>query len=327
MDQRATERRFAAALDALVEQVRHDRSILAAILCGSLSHDVVWEQSDIDLMLVTVDDRVVAASDVPLYADGVNVHANLVPRAQFRKLVDGSLHNSFLHSLLSKGRLLYTHDDTIAHLCVHLKDIGARDSEVQLLRSATHALGPVSKAHKWLVTRGDLEYTALWILYAATPLAQIEVISRRLLADREVIPQASRLNPGFFHAIYTDLLNAPKTRAGVQAALDAIDAYLADRAPALFGLVLEHLREVGEARAAREIDDHFKRHLNLEGVTLACEYLADRQMIGKASLPVRLTRRSNIEVQELAFFHLGDRAGTAAGRPPDAGTGDGGGRR
>mgnify|MGYP000523493585 CR=1 FL=1 len=39
------------ALDALVTHVKADRSILAAILCGSLSHDVVWEKSDIDLIL------------------------------------------------------------------------------------------------------------------------------------------------------------------------------------------------------------------------------------------------------------------------------------
>ena len=37
---------------------------------------------------------------------------------------------------------------------------------------------PIDKAHKWFVTRGDLDYTALWILYAATPLARIEVIER-----------------------------------------------------------------------------------------------------------------------------------------------------
>jgi hypothetical protein len=34
-----------------------------------------------------------------------------------------------------------------------------------------------------------------------------------------------------------------------------------------------------------------------------CEYLSDRGLIGKASLPVRLTRKSNINVDELAFFH------------------------
>jgi hypothetical protein len=308
MDQPAIQQRFTDALDALVAQVKHDRSILAAILCGSLSHDVVWEKSDVDLILVTIDDKKVRESGIPLYADGVNVHVSLMPRAEFRKAVDGSVHNSFLHSLLAKGRLLYTHDDTIADLCDRLKDIGSRDTQLQLLRAGTHALPPIYKAHKWLVTRGDLDYTALWILYAATPLARIEIISRRLLADREVLPQALKLNPAFFKLVYTDLLNAKKTRSAVQDALDAVDGYIAERASTLFAPILDHLRDVAEARSSRELEDHFSRHMNVSDVTTACEYLADQGIIGKASSPVRLTKRSNIEVQELAFFYIDDRA-------------------
>ena len=295
---------FAAALEALVDQVKGDRSVLAAILCGSLVHDTVWAKSDIDLVLVTIDDHKVDAGDLALYADGVNVHAILIPRAEFRKTVAGSFHQSFMHSFLAKGRLLYTHDQTIADLCEGLQAIGERDTQVQLLRAATSALGPIDKAHKWLVTRADLDYTALWILYAATALAQVEVIGARQLADREVIVQALKLNPVFFKTVYVDLLNTRKTRKSVQAALDAIDRYMSERAATVFGLVLDHLREAGEARSRSEIESHFTRHFNVSGVTVACEYLADQRMIAKASLPVRLTKKSNVQVQELAFVYI-----------------------
>jgi len=300
----AIQQKFTEALDALIEQVKEDRSILAAILCGSLSYDAVWAKSDIDLVLVTIDDKKAPQSGLSLYADGVNVHAFLMPRAEFRKTVEGSIHNSFMHSFLAKGRLLYTHDQTIADLCERLQEIGERDLQVQLLRAATAALPPIYKAHKFLVTRGDLDYAALWILYAATPLARIEVIGARLLADREVIPQAMKLNPAFFKTIYSDLLNSKKTRKGVQTALDVIDRYVAERAATLFAPVIDHLREVGEARSCSEIEDHFKRNFDVEGVTTACEYLADQGLIGKASTPVRLTKKSNVEAQELAFFYL-----------------------
>jgi len=223
-------------------------------------------------------------------------------------MVEGSIRNSFMHSLLAKGRLLYTHDGTITDLCARLREIGERDTQVQLLSAATRALAPIYKAHKWLLTRGDLEYTALWILYAATPLAQIEVIGRRLLADREVIPQAMKLNPAFFKTVYADLLNSKKTRKNVQDALESVDRYLAERAATLFGPVIDHLREVGEARSCSEIEGHFQRNLGVSGVTAACEYLADRGLIGKASTPVQLTKKSNIEVQELAFFYLEERS-------------------
>jgi uncharacterized protein len=298
------QKKFIEALDDLVAQVKADRSILAAILCGSLSHDTVWAKSDIDLVLVTIDDKKVEKASMALYAGGVNVHAFLMPRAEFRKTVEGAVRNSFMHSLLAKGRLLYTHDQTIADLCARLHEIGERDTQVQLLAAATHALGPIDKAHKWFITRGDLDYTALWILYAATALARIEVMGARLLADREVIPQAMKLNPAFFQTIYADLLNARKTRKSVQAALEAIDGYLARQAATLFQPVLEHLQEVGEARSSTEIETHFKRNFNVEGVTAACEYLSDQGLIGKVSTPVHLTKKSNVLVQEMAFVYL-----------------------
>jgi len=303
MDSGSIHQAFTMALDALVEQIKQDRSILAVILCGSLSHDTVWVKSDIDLVLVTIDDRNVEPKDLALNADGISVHALLTPRAEFRKTVEGSAHHSFVHSFLAKGRLLYTHDPTIADLCARLHEIGERDAQVQLLRAATSALPAIDKAHKWWLTRGDLDYAALWILYAATPLAKVEVISARLLVDREVIPQAMTLNPAFFKTVYADLLNAKKTPKNVQAALNAIDGYVAERAETLFGLVIDYLREAGEARSSTEIEDHFKRNYDVGGITTACEYLADRGLVGKASAPVHLTRKSNVQVQELAFFH------------------------
>jgi len=306
MDHESIPEQFTVALAELVDQVKGDRSVLAAVLCGSLSHDTVWEKSDIDLVLVTIDDKKVEPSDVALYAGGVNVHALLMPRAQFRKTVEGSIDNSFVHSLLAKGRLLYTHDQTIADLCAGLRAIGDRDTQVQLLRAATSALPAIYKAHKWFLTRGDLEYTALWMLYAAMPLARIEVIGARLLADREVLPQAMKLNPAFFKTIYADLLNAKKTRKSVQAALDAIDGYVAERAATVFAPVIDHLRDVGDARSCSEIEGHFKRNFDVSGVTTACEYLADQGLIGKASTLVHLTKKSNIEVQELAFVYMSE---------------------
>src|SRR5215472_11450183 len=117
---------FDAALDRLLEQVRQDRSILTAILCGSLSHDTVWSKSDIDLLLVTIDDKKADKEGLCLYADGINVHAILMARADFRKTAEGAVRNSFIHSLLAKGRLLYTHDDSISAVCERLHLLGER---------------------------------------------------------------------------------------------------------------------------------------------------------------------------------------------------------
>jgi hypothetical protein len=301
-DARAT---FTAALESLIEQVKKDKSILAAILGGSLSHDAVWAKSDIDLVLVTIDDPKAAREGLSLWADGVNVHAMLMQRTQFRKIAEGAYRNTFMHSFLAKGRLLYTHDPTIERICEGLREIGKRDNELALFAAACHVPAVLYKAHKFLKTRGDLEYTALWILHTAGALAKVEVLAAGLLADREVLPQAMQVNPEFFRAVYTELLNQKKTKASVERALAACDDYLAKRARRLFGPLLEYLRDVGEARSTTEIDDYFKRNYGIEPA-FACEYLADRGLISKVPVPLKLTKKSNVEVEELGYFHAGE---------------------
>jgi len=47
---------------------------------------------------------------------------------------------------------------------------------------------------------------------------------------------------------------------------------------------------------------NFKRHLDVDHLVVACEWLADIELIDKASTPVKLTKRSQVEVPEMAFF-------------------------
>jgi len=63
----ATHQIFNDALEALIDRIKRDRSVPAAILCGSLSYDKVWDKSDIDVVLVTIDDNKPADEGLALY--------------------------------------------------------------------------------------------------------------------------------------------------------------------------------------------------------------------------------------------------------------------
>jgi len=296
--------RFQRAFAALTERLKQDRAILAALLCGSLAHDRVWARSDIDLVLVTIDDTLVPGGSMALDADGVNVHAMMMPRARFKRLADGAMTNSFMHSLLSKGRLVYSHDDSIAPLLERMRVIGDRDTQILMLGAATEALSSLYKARKWLITRGDSHYSAVYVLAVASALARIEVMRRGELADREVLPRALAMNPAFFGVVYTGMLNGEKTPEVVQAAIDLAEDYLLRCTTQFSQPLIAWLEEAGEARSCTEIDAHFSRTMGVEGVSAACEYLADQGVLGRASVTGRLTRKSTADVQELAFYAL-----------------------
>ena len=161
----SVQQRFESALDAFVAKAREDRHILAAILFGSLSYDRVWEKSDIDLIVVTRDDKDLfrkSSRDDDEVAEGatlneldVNIHVVMQPRAAFKKMIDGALQSSFMHTAFAKSRLLFTHDDTIRELYEETKTLRSRDRQIQLLQAGSSVIPWLYKAEKWFHIRHD----------------------------------------------------------------------------------------------------------------------------------------------------------------------------
>jgi len=300
----AIQQHYERALESLVEKLKQDQTILAAILMGSLSYDVVWEKSDIDLVLIRQEGKQ-KANGFNLVEAGINVHAILTPRSEFKKMMEGALQSSFMHSALNRGRLLFTRDETIRDLFDRADQIGARDQEIQLLRAGGSVLPALAKAEKWFHVKRDLCYSFFWIMKCLDGLASIEVISHGEVTGREVVQQALRHNPGFFNAIYTDLIHGEKTVAAIGAALDRINGYLRERIPLIFRPLLGYLAEANGIRSSTEINHHFSNQMNLEGVDSACEWLADEDFIQKLSSPVRLTDKSRVDVEEAAYYYEG----------------------
>jgi hypothetical protein len=307
----SVQQQFEDALASVRAKCEQDPYVLALIVCGSLAHDRVWHKSDMDLIIVMKDDKTgwqkrQKTRTVALTENDVNIHVILFPRAEFKRLIDGSTQSSFFHSFFAKSRLDYARDPTIEEMYQNINRLGSRDRQVQLLRAASMAIPSLYKAEKWFYVRKDYEYSYHFILYCLTALAAIEVNLAGQITGREVIQQALELNPGFFEPLYRELMNRKKTAKDVAAALEQIDQYLTRKKRALFQPVLDYLSEQGSVRTASEIETHFKNNMNVEGVTTVCEWLADKDVISKVSAPVRLAERSKVEFDEMAFYYDGD---------------------
>jgi RNA polymerase sigma factor (sigma-70 family) len=296
---------FNEALEAFVARVKQDRYIIAAILCGSLSHDTVWRKSDIDLVLISREEK--SQDSYCLVENGVNIHASVLPRSKFKQLTEGSLQGSFWHSYFSLSTLLYTTDDTIRTYYQNVQTVGAHDRQMQLLKAGGSAVGTLAKAEKWLYVRKDVTYSFLWIMYTIQALAEIEVLSHSQVPRREVIPQALKLNPQFFDQVYTDLVHGPKTEATIQQAINLINEYLDCKTFDLFGPVLDYLGEEGGIRSTSELELYFRKQVQTGGWPLSnvYEWLADKGIIQKVPNPVRLTQKSQITVDEAAYYFDG----------------------
>jgi len=296
---------YKTALENLVAKLRTDSYIVAAVLVGSMAYDTVWERSDIDLVVVTEETRQ-RQEGICLVECGVNIHCSLVTRSQFRKMLEGSAQGSFVHSMLGKGLMLFSTDETLTELFEARHQMGERDRAAQVLRMASWVLPCLTKAQKWFHVKKDYDYCFLWLMKCVDPLASVELLMHGEVPTREVIQRALVHNPELFATIYTRLIRNEPTPELLETALNAITSYLRDRVQEIFGLILDYLREEGEVRSITEIDHHFARTFNISSVDLACEWLADEQFLAKVAVPVRLTVKSRVDVEEAAYYFGGE---------------------
>jgi len=301
----AIKARFQEALDTFTDKVKQDSYIIAAILAGSLSHDQVWEKSDIDILLVGRSEKI-PERYYNLLEDGINIHAWLLSRSRFKQQIERALQSSFFHSYFSKSTLLFSTDDTISEYYQNIQRLGARDRELQLLRAGTWVLPFLAKAEKWLYVKNDPAYSFLWLMFMINGLATIEVLLHSEITGREVVQQAMKHNPTFFGAIYFDMIAQPVDSAAVERTLKLVNDYLDEKVLTLFQPIFDYLAAAGGPRTASEIDRYFEKQVQSETLGSAYEWLAEKGAIQRISTPLRLTEKSRVTVDEAAYYYDAD---------------------
>ena len=239
---KSTQKQYQLAVELVIEQAQPDPNIIAAILYGSLSHDQVWEKSDLDLWLITVDNPQ-NVNFYSLVSNDIFMHVDLIPRSQFKRSLESGLVTSWSEMVFVRSTLLFSKDQTIQtwYKNHHRFQVGERDKNFALLQILECALPRLETAKKEFLVKQDRTYAFLAILEVVDVLAGFEVIWNGEVPGREKIQPALEYNPTFFNLVYHQFINQPKTDHRLRQTLTAIEQYL-----------FEH-RAVGQPRYSAKV--------------------------------------------------------------------------
>jgi hypothetical protein len=303
--------RFKSALAQFVERVMADRYVLAVVEVGSLRPETIWSRHALSLWIIEADGvtRRIASDGTDervfriLVENGVNIHAEVIPRSRFKKMVEGASRTAFSHNFFAKRRIVASRDKSIDGWFEKADRLATKDQERELLAYSTWTIWATIHARKRLDVKGDLELATQETLSAAHSVAHTEIIRRGEIWEDDVIYRALEGAPKLFKTIYTDVLAKPKNKKVLTAALDAVDAYLDEHYPAHLKPLLDYLKKEDRVVALSEISDHFAfSQLHPGHFEAACEWLEHKGLLEKISAPFKLTKKSLERVEEPAYF-------------------------
>jgi len=103
--------------------------------------------------------------------------------------------------------------------------------------------------------------------------------------------------------VYIDLINGPKTEESIQAALERVNGYLEAHTDRFFKPVLDYLAQANGLCTAAELTAYFKKKVQMEWLGGVYEWLARKGIIQKLSSPIHLTRKSQVTLDEPAYYY------------------------
>jgi hypothetical protein len=303
--------RFEAALAQFVERLMEDRYVLAVVEVGSLLLETMWQRHSLSLWIIEADgvtrrlpsdgtdERVFRT----LVENGVNIHAEVIPRSRFKKMVEGASRTAFSCNFFAERRIVASKDTSIDGWFTKANRLATKDQERELLAFSTWTIHASRHARKRLDIKGDLALAAQETLGAAHSVAHTEIIRRGEVWEQDVIYRAIEGAPDLFRTIYLDVLAKPKNKRVLSAALDGIDAYLDEHYEAHLKPLLDYLKKQNRVVPLSEISDHFASSQVYPGhLEAACEWLEKKGKLEKVSAPFKLTKRSTERVEEPAYF-------------------------
>lgn len=310
-DAQESAQEFREALDSFVERLVEDRQILAAVLVGSLEEELMWRKQSIGLWIIEADGvtrRLASDGNEErifrcFVEDGINIHAEVIPRTRFKQMVEGSSRTAFSCNFFAKRELVHCDDPSIAKWFDSANTVATKDQANERMMATTWIIESARYARMRIQRKEDLQLGFEAVLWAAHSMACVEVIDAGEIHEHAAIYRALEIKPDLFQTVYTDLLTKKRTEKLLLKALDAVDAYVEEHAETTLQPVIKYLKKEKRVVALSEIANHFAHSQIYPGhLESACEWLEREGILEKVASPFRVTKKSRSEVEEPAYF-------------------------
>lgn len=292
--------RYMAALDNFINKIRDDQNIIAVIVNGSLAYDVVWEKSDIDMTIV-VRDQPLKNCSYCIVEDGIIINAGLVERSSFKRGMERSIGGSFSQAYYSKGRIVYTTDESLYEYFEDIRKIGSDDIALSMLYMSCELVGIYEKCRKWLYARKDPLYSQYFLIKASEVISNMELCMNGKPSSREAIQKALEINPKVINTYYSDAMSHHMSEAELAEAIKGLDRYLEQQLDIITKPVFEFMSDQ-EIKTSTLISKHF--HTEGHFIVGIFDYLADKGVIEKVSQTIRITPKSRMAVEEVGYLYV-----------------------
>lgn len=302
---------YQTALNHFLERVEEDEKILAVVQNGRLDEETIWRRESLHLWLIEIDgvtkrlrfdgndERIFRT----FFEEGINIHAEMIPRSRFRQMVEGSARTAFSCNFFAERKMIYCREPSIKKWFEQANRVAVKDQEKEKLAVATWVIWGCRQLKKRLEFKKDLQQARLDLLGIAHSIAAFEVVQQGEVYEGELIERGLELNPELLEKIYLQALAKKPTRKFLDDSLELVLQFLDEKLLQCVKPILSYLKKQKRTVAFSELCDHFAySQLYPWHLESACDWLEEIGELEKDSAPFKMTKKSRANVEEPAYL-------------------------
>jgi predicted nucleotidyltransferase len=290
---------YQKAFNSVVDRIKIDESVLSVMVFGSMVTGDLWEQSDIDLFVITKE-NFEKIRNIYTEEKGVPIHIKLMGKEQFIQIYSENLKGGYMHRIFSSSRLVFSKDMDITVRY----DGGRYFPDIDRERWGMCFLGKLLKdmgvCKKYLASNGI--YTSYSsAMKCIEKYSKLFVNSSGYMISKDVMSMAFNLNEDFkicVDKLFFEKLNLAET---IEETMEFLEKSINSSVRSNCNLLLNYMREKDKFLSAEEImeEDLFKDFdIDMEELL---NKLWERHIIKKESRDFKLDNEKILFKQNVYF--------------------------
>lgn len=275
--------KFKNAADTFIEKIKKNKKCIAAFLMGSVSHDMIWEWSDLHIMLI-FDDSYKGEHRYNIIEQDTPILITIDKKSEFVNYLVKTNVADYHFCDISKSTAIFIKDPTLKEYLDDIFYIGDRDREIEMLLGFSGAIYHLNKAEKNFRVKGNSHNAIYFLHQIAGDIAWIEVAKHQLIPERETITQAAELAPELFEKIYYRTIKEPVTDNMIDEIILYCHEYLKENTLEVYRPIISYLQKHGDL-------ENFSMPTRGHGFGINYQWLYRMGIVSMYSEPVKIDKQ------------------------------------
>lgn len=290
-------RAYQEAYESTISKLKANSQVIAVVVYGSMVSGDVWEESDIDFLIITSEQN--KTENIYTKANKIPVHINYLSKDVFISSYKNLLKGGTFHKAFFTGKLVYCSDDDIRNIHMSARFYGDRDMNIRNVDMLTHLLNSLHYTKKYFTTH-KFETSSQWCIETLKNYARLLMNMNGHITDKDILSFAVNMDDDVekLFKLYNSNLSV---RDKISEILEHIEDFISSNIEGLAQPIVEYLREKRAPLSIQDLQNSNEFRLVDGDINLLLETLSAKGIV-KESMRKFNTYGDEYLINEIAYY-------------------------